>query len=162
METLDYEKVFAGVKVELEVLQEKKVVLETDLADLTARVAAMTTVYNAIAPIVGCAPIPTEETPFIEGEIDVQTLRAAGITMAVRTVINTIPPRAQGMTATMVRDRLEQMGWDWRNYTNPLATVNTVLRRLKDSGAIELDPNTKSGARAFVPFRGITDDDVPF
>jgi hypothetical protein len=165
MEPLDYLRIFAEVKIELQSLQDKKVVLETELGDLNARVDAMTKTYNAIAPLVGEPTIPQEDDPFGQfGGMDPSTLRAAGITVAVRTVIESIPRISphKPMTAAMVRDQLQQMGWDWDKYTNPLATVHTVLKRLSDSGVIEVDARTKEGPMTFHPKPGITDDDVPF
>jgi len=164
MEAIDYRNVFLQVKVELESLQTEKVIIETDLADLNAKVEAMTKTYNALAPLVGETPIPAADADeWFSPELDIDTLKAAGITVAVRTIIQSVPMERgeiKGMTAAMVRDRLQELGWDWSKYTNPLATVHTVLKRLSDAGVITVDPKGKDGARTFR--RKMTDDSVPF
>jgi len=164
MEDIDYKKIFAAVKVELEALQEKKVVIETDLDDLNARVEAMTKTYNALAPLIGETPIPDPSGWLPVTGLNIETLKAAGITAAVRAVIESVPmehDEIKGMTATMMRDRLQEIGWDWSTYTNPLATVSTVLKRLSDKDVIEIDSKPKDGARTFRRKRNL-DDDVPF
>ena len=164
MEDIDYKQIFSAVKAELEGLQERKIVIETDLGDLNARVDAMTKTYNALAPLIGETPLPDPNDWLPEPGLNIETLKAAGITAAVRAVIEAVPCEhgvVKGMTAGMVRDRLQEIGWDWDRYTNPLATVNTVLKRLSDSGAIDLDPKPKDGARTFS--RKLKDfEDVPF
>jgi len=77
---LDYQKMFADAKGELEQLQAAKANLEAKLAQVSARVAAMTKAYNAIAPLVGEQPIPTLRDALITTGIEV--LKAAGITVA--------------------------------------------------------------------------------
>jgi hypothetical protein len=165
METTDYARIFSDVKDELQSLQDQKVILETDLADLNAKVEAMTKTYNALAPLIGETPIPgPDDWLATDNPLNLETLKAAGITAAVRAVIEAVPCEhgaVKGMTVAMVRDRLQDIGWDWERYTNPLATVNTVLKRLSDNGAIDLDPKQKDGARTFS--RKLRDfEDVPF
>lgn len=56
-----------------------------------------------------------------------------GLTDACRTVLRNagVP-----MSPTEVRDRLELIGVDLSKYSNELAAIHTVLRRLNDSGEV--------------------------
>src|SRR5690348_6173056 len=56
-----------------------------------------------------------------------------GLTDACRTVLRNagVP-----MSPTEVRDRLELIGLDLTKYSNELAAIHTVLRRLNDSGEV--------------------------
>jgi len=134
---------FQDAKKELEALQTAKANLESQLDGLNSKIDAMTKTYNAIAPLVGQQPIPTFKDFSINAGIEV--LRAAGISVAVHSVIESSPQEI--FTAASVRDRLAQQGWNWGDYVNPLATVHTVLVRLAESGAIK--ETTKDGRRAF-------------
>ena len=53
-----------------------------------------------------------------------------GLTDAVRVVLRAA---AHPMTPTEIRDRLEGIGFDLTKYTNPLAAVHTVIKRLNES-----------------------------
>ena len=73
-----------------------------------------------------------------------------GLTDAIRLVT-----RGAGlpMTPVDVRDRLQGMGFDMAKYTNDLAAVHTILKRLNDAGELRLVPgrtgsrNTRPAAR---------------
>lgn len=60
-----------------------------------------------------------------------------GLTDAVRMVL-----RGAGVPTTpmQIRDRLSGMGFDMTRYTNQLAAVHTILKRLNDSGEARLIP----------------------
>jgi hypothetical protein len=60
-----------------------------------------------------------------------------GLTDAIRLVI-----RGAGvpMTPMEVRDRLHAIGFDVSKYTNELAAVHTILKRLNDSGELRFIP----------------------
>ena len=61
------------------------------------------------------------------------TVMPWGLTDACRTVLRNagVP-----MSPTEVRDRLEVIGVDLTKYSNELAAIHTVLRRLNDSGEV--------------------------
>jgi hypothetical protein len=142
---LDYQKMFADAKGELEQLQAAKGNLEAKLAQVSTRVDAMTKAYNAIAPLVGEQPIPTLKDALITTGIEV--LKAAGITVAVRWVLDSAP--TEDFTASSVRDRLGTQGWDWGDsYANALPTIHTTLVRLVESGAAK-ETTTSEGKKAF-------------
>jgi hypothetical protein len=58
------------------------------------------------------------------------------ITDAVRLAIRAGVP----MTAPEVRDRLLSIGCDLTNYSNELAVIHTVLKRLNEAGEIRIIP----------------------
>jgi hypothetical protein len=60
-----------------------------------------------------------------------------GLTNAIRLVVR---GAGQPMTPIDVRDRLRAIGFDVTKYTNELAAVHTILRRLNDSGELLFIP----------------------
>jgi len=56
-----------------------------------------------------------------------------GLTDACRVVLKAA---RRDMTPAEVRDRLEAIGFDLAKYTNPLAAIHTVLKRLHDAGEV--------------------------
>jgi hypothetical protein len=75
-----------------------------------------------------------------------------GLTDAVRLVV-----RGAGvpMTPVEVRDRLHAIGFDVSKYTNDLAAVHTILKRLNESGEIRFLIRTP-GKQQYVWNTGVT------
>lgn len=68
-----------------------------------------------------------------------------GLTDACRLILRSAN---RPMTAIDVRDRLATMGFDLSRYANAMATIHTVLRRLREAGeadAVELDDSARVG-----------------
>ena len=42
------------------------------------------------------------------------------------------------LTAAEIRDRLEAIGFDMASYSNPLATIHTILRRLTEAAEADV------------------------
>ena len=59
-----------------------------------------------------------------------------GFTDSVRNVLRGVP--SQALTAKKVRDLLRGAGFDLSSYTNPLASIHTILKRLADRGEVEV------------------------
>jgi hypothetical protein len=133
MPDFDYKKMLFDAKAELEKLHTAKANIEDHLAQLNAKISALTQTVNVIAPLVGEPTIPMLDDQFAPLAFE----RAAGITMAVRTLFERYRDRA--FTATNVREELEKHGWDWTNYVNPLSTIHTVLKRLEEAKTIKRD-----------------------
>ena len=144
MADLDYQRMLADTKTELQSLQTAKANLETQLTSVNARIDAMTKTYNAIAPLLGEQPIPGIMDTLINAGLEV--LMTAGISVAVRSVLDAAPH--ESFTAAIMRDRLAAQGWDWGKYTNPLSTVHTVLVRLVESKAAK-EGTTPEGTKCF-------------
>ncbi len=49
-----------------------------------------------------------------------------------------------GLTPVQVREKAETRGFDFSEYNNPLASIHTILRRMKEAGEVEYDE--RSGA----------------
>lgn len=58
-----------------------------------------------------------------------------GFTDSVRNVLRNVP---QALTAKQVRDLLRGAGFDLSSYTNPLASIHTILKRLAERGEVEV------------------------
>jgi hypothetical protein len=67
------------------------------------------------------------------------------ITDAVRLAMRAGVP----MTPPEVRDRLLSIGFDLSNYTNQLAVIHTVLKRLNEAGEIRIVPRA-NGKNAYL------------
>lgn len=80
-----------------------------------------------------------------------------GLTDAVRLAV-----RGSGVPVTPVeiRDRLIAIGFDMSKYTNELAAVHTILKRLNDSGEIRFLPRP-SGKHQYVWNHGVRTVIVP-
>ncbi|HEY6210974.1 MAG TPA: hypothetical protein VIW45_01755 [Vicinamibacterales bacterium] len=74
-----------------------------------------------------------------------------GLTDAVRLVV-----RGAGvpLTPVEVRDRLQAIGFDVSKYTNDLAAVHTILKRLNESGEIRFVG--RSGKHQYIWNAGVT------
>ena len=72
------------------------------------------------------------------------TIRPAGFTNAVRDVLQRTTEK---LTATEVKDHLSQSGFNVDGYSNPLASIHTVLKRLVIAG--EAEPGTRDGRATY-------------
>jgi len=59
-----------------------------------------------------------------------------GFTDSIRNVLRNVP--SQALTAKQVRDLLRGAGFDLSSYTNPLASIHTILKRLAERGEVEV------------------------
>ncbi len=144
MAELDYKQMFADARAELQHLQASKANVEELLGKINAKIEAMTKTYNAIAPLLDEQPIPSVADAVVFP--DIEALKAAGISVAVKSVLDSAT--TENFTPAEVRDRLAKQGWDWGRYANPLATVHTVLVRLAESKAVKED-RTPEGRKCF-------------
>jgi hypothetical protein len=133
MSPQDYKDIYSKAKTALEKLHSVKANLEEKTSSVNAEIEAMTQTVNAIAPIIGAPSIPTIKDMLLPPGTDI--LKAAGITVAVRALFDN--KFSEDLSAPMVRDMLQEQGWDWSNYVNPLSTIHTVLKRLLEAGAIK-------------------------
>jgi hypothetical protein len=63
-----------------------------------------------------------------------------GFTDSVRNVLRNVP--SQALTAKKVRDLLRGAGFDLSSYTNPLASIHTILKRLAERGEVEVSESS--------------------
>ena len=130
--SIDYRTWYESARAELERLRAEKAETERSLADTERQIAALLQTMAALAPLVGEAPPePPAELP------------TAGMTVAVRTILS---QSAEPLTAAGIRGRLADMGFDVDAYSNPLATIHTVLRRLSEAGEVRVQEADAAGA----------------
>src|ERR1700721_129817 len=135
---LCYKENFAEVKAELARNHNKEDNLVYGLAAVVFEREAMQTTYNAIAPLVGESPLPTLKS--VPKNLEIEVLQAAGISVAIRAFLDAFPDET--FTASAIRDRLGEQGWNWDRYTNPQATVYTTLVRLAAAPAATVQETT--------------------
>lgn len=140
---IEFQAWYREARVELEKLQREKGELERAVEDHEKQIAVLTRTVNFLAQMVGEPAVPAVEP-------DTQP----GMTGSIREILKKAP---EPLTASEIRDALESLGFDMKSYSNPLATVHTVLRRLAEADEVETTHEMAPGKRyAFaVPFRGV-------
>ena len=104
----DYRRALQAAAREYEDLGQKRRVIDGRLAELAQTI-------GTLSKLLGYTPtVPL------------------GLTDAVRLVMRAGTP----MTPVAVRDRLHAIGFDVGKYTNDLAAVHTILKRLNDAGEV--------------------------
>jgi hypothetical protein len=125
--SIDYTALYKSAQSELQALRSEKAELERSIANRDAQMAALVQTMNAIAPLVGEKPL--EAPPNGDAENP-----PAGMTGCIRTIL----AQAGGpLSASEIRAKLESIGFDMKSYSNPLATIHTILRRLTESAEVE-------------------------
>jgi len=119
--SIDYKSWYENARIELQKVQEQKSTLHRAILDCDTQIAALVQTMNAIAPLIGAETLkpPGEE---------------AGMTDCIRAILT---EAGAPLTASEIRGRLEAQGFDMKSYSNPLANIHTILRRLTDSKAVE-------------------------
>jgi len=113
MTTADYRTALDAAVREYEALTRERAVLDERIAQLAQAIGNLTRL---------CGLVPT--VPW-------------GLTDACRMVL-----KAAGhpLTAMEVRSQLEAMGYDLSRYSNELAAIHTILKRLNESGEVQFLP----------------------
>lgn len=76
--------------------------------------------------------LPDNERTIFQSELTELASQTGNLTDSIREVLKLAAQRNTFLTAAEVRDQLKTMGFDFSEYTsNPLASVNTTLRRFK-------------------------------
>jgi hypothetical protein len=115
---------------ELSELMKKEEELREELEQVEERTSRLRLAVYAMSEVSG---IPAEyERPELFPEF---IAADTGFTDAIRQVIvNTYP---QFVTPVSLRDALQKRGFDIAKYSNPLASIHTILKRLRDKGEVE-------------------------
>jgi hypothetical protein len=91
--------------------------------------------------------LPDTERNVYQAEIAQLAAQMGSLTDSVREILRLAAQRNSYFTAAEVRDQLVKAGFDFSGYTsNPLASVNTILRRLKGS---EVEVTKRNGIAAY-------------
>ena len=72
-----------------------------------------------------------------------EKIKDVGLTKAIREVLMV---SGEGMTATGIREALHRMGINLSRYRNIQATINTILKRLTESGEVDIGIPHEKGA----------------
>lgn len=123
---IDYTAWYENAKSELHKVEEEKAGLQRSIALCDQQIGVLVQTMNAIAPLVGAAPLKLHASQEAEA--------AGGMTNSIRAVLT---EAGEPLTASEIRDRLESKGIDVKSYSNPLANIHTILRRLTESKAVE-------------------------
>lgn len=129
----DYRRALEAAIKEYETLGEQR-------RDIDRRLAELSQTIGTLSRLLGLTPtVPL------------------GLTDAVRLAV-----RGAGMPVTPVeiRDRLVAIGFDLSKYTNQLAAIHTILKRLNDAGEIRFVPRTP-GKHQYVWNHGVRTVIVP-
>ena len=140
MTTLDYKSIYSSLSSQYNELNEMRTELEVRLGDLNKELESIEKTLAQLSSLAGYA---------YSGNGSIADL---GITEAVRFVLD----KAVRMSATEVRMKMAERGFDFSKYSAPDASIRTILKRLVDSKKAEAE---KEGYRIF--YRSlVTADDI--
>jgi len=140
--SFDYKISYTEAKAELARVMNHKLALSGQLEECDQQIAALTQTMRALAPLVGEQPPPD-----VQIAPDAET-PPGGMTDCVRAILK---KAAEPLTASEIRESLEVIGFDMDSYSNPLATIHTVLRRLTESGEVETTHEMLSAKKFTIP-----------
>ena len=80
--------------------------------------------------------LPEEESAAQLQKLAEMVAGPPGFNDSVRNVLRNVP--SQALSAKKVRDLLRSAGFDLSSYTNPLASIHTILKRLAERGEVEV------------------------
>jgi hypothetical protein len=111
--------------------------------ELDAELLKLRQLINATANM-----LPDDEKADYESQLAALAAQMTGLTEAVRDALKLATADGSYATATQIRDHLVKAGFDFTRYSsNPLASVNTALRRFKPE---EVEPGqTESGVTTY-------------
>ncbi|MBI4459262.1 MAG: hypothetical protein HY648_04285 [Acidobacteria bacterium] len=149
MTDTDYQKVFIESFGKFAVLLQQREEIDAELMKLRQ-------FLNATMNM-----LPEEVRATYIEQLDTMASQMGGLTEAVRGVLKMATKEGRFLTTMQIRDHLAKAGFDFSRYTsNPLASVNTTLRRFKsaDVGTTTIDgvaayrwifrfPRTRRGSR---------------
>jgi hypothetical protein len=149
--SVDFPSWYENAKAELEKLQGERAELERQLEERESQIAVLKRTVNFLAPLVGEEPAPAV-APEGAGQ---NAGQSAGMTDSVREILRTSP---EPQTASEIRDALERLGFDMKSYSNPLATIHTVLRRLTEADEVQTTHEMMSSGKRYVmpTFKGVS------
>jgi hypothetical protein len=140
--SVDYMAWFQNAKAELAKIKRETLALQAQIEEHDKQAAALTQTMKALAPLVGEQPPPDVQ---IATDSDTPS---GGMTDCVRAILK---KAVEPVTASEIRESLEAIGFDMNSYSNPLATIHTVLRRLTESGEVETTHEMLAAKKFTIP-----------
>jgi len=133
----DYKSSYAAAKAELARVENEKLELQSRIEECEKKSVALIETMRALAPLAGEKP---PEALAVDSDSP-----PAGMTDCIRAILT---KAEEPLTASEIRESLESIGFDMKSYSNPLATVHTILRRLGEAGEVE-SAHEMVGAKKF-------------
>jgi hypothetical protein len=91
--------------------------------------------------------LPDERRQAYNERLDELASQSGGLTEAIKDTLKYAVAGRKFVTVAQIRDYLKKVGFDFSRYTsNPLASVNTVIKRMKPS---EVESTTIDGVTAY-------------
>ena len=138
-----YKETLERARTELETLISDESDLESKLIDNRNRQIGLKKTVLSLSSLIG-------------EDREAQTI---GLTDAIRGIFKA-HTGAFGLSARLLRKKLQESGFQIDSYKNPQAVIHTTLKRLEEQGEIKPDENYARMYHWIVP--AISDDDIPF
>jgi hypothetical protein len=124
-----YTEIIDNAKAELLELKRRRGDLELEKAEIEAQIDALSKTLRLFAPLAGVE----DDVRVFLGSLG-ETASPVGITDRIRSVLKTT--LADQLSPAEVKDALQSNGWDLGKYKNATSTIQTILKRLVDSGEV--------------------------
>jgi hypothetical protein len=122
MPPIDFEQTISDTEIEL-----AQKIEERDAAD--KRIGQLTLALRGMA-----ASLPPAKRQQLLKRLAEARRRPTGLTEAIKEVLS---ESKDGMTGTEIRAQLENTGFDFSEYVQPMATVHVVLKRLLEKDIVK-------------------------
>ncbi len=91
--------------------------------------------------------LPDEERQAYNERLDNLANNSGGLTDAIKDILKYAVTGGRFVTVSQIRDYLQKLGFDFSGYSsNPLASVNTVIKRMKPN---DVETTTIDGVTAY-------------
>jgi hypothetical protein len=149
-ETFDFGQMLSDLEAEKRRLFDRRITLETDLAEVITRFEHVTNAIRNVTPLTGVTDGQGED------------ISALGITDAIRYVLRS----GDAMSAAEIYKNLGSRGFDLSRYSSPMASIYKILRRLMDDSKEVVRVSVDDDGRPPYQYRWaepvVSDDDIPF
>ena len=149
MEQEEFLKTWTELSEEHGTLLDRRVILETELAEVRNKITHIEQVLSHLAPLAGF-------------QQDAEGISSLGLTDAIRFILQSSTER---MSANDVRKVLHEKGVDLSGLSAPMASIYKILSRLVNDSE-EVERETEGGRVYFTWKRPaaspISDEDIPF
>jgi hypothetical protein len=109
------------------------------------RIGQLTKALRGLAPM-----LPEEKRPHLFTAINAAKRRGLGLT---EVILDILTDCGTALTVSEIRERMEDIGYDFGDYSQPNTTIQNTIRRLTDGGAtsrvLPIFPKDKAKAMAY-------------
>jgi hypothetical protein len=139
---MDYKDIYRNAVAEVDTLARRIAETEQSLASMQRELIALLGTVSAIGQLLD-EEVP-EHLKILIHQNAKEAVAAMGMTEQIRLILGIGIARS----ATEIRDILQSGGFDLSEYSNALATIHNVLRRLVEKDEIKV---TTDGKRYYIP-----------